>query len=113
MDIRPRHIILTLVVFLVLTVSLRPELISMFFILVFVGIVPGTQLTIPSWVTMLGFVIALAFGIRWLFDQPVYHPVTTSKEKSLRAAARKRVLKHTAIRSAPRRHYKKQTAKIY
>ena len=112
MDIRPRHFIIASVVFLVLAVIAKPELISLFFVLVFVGIVPGTQLTIPSWVTMLGFVIALALGIRWLLDQPVYHPVATSKEKSLRTAARKRVLKQTATRTVTRRHYKKQTAKI-
>lgn len=112
MDIRPRHFSIAFVVFVGLAVIAKPELISMFFILVFVGVVPGTQITIPSWVSMLGFVIALIFGIRWLFDQPIYHPVTTPKEKSLRAAARRRVLRQTSARTAPRRHYKKQPAKV-
>lgn len=112
MDIRSRHIIFALVVFLVLAVIIKPELISMFFILVFVGVVPGTQITIPSWVPMLGFIVALIMSIRWLLDQPIYHPVATSKDKSLRAAARKRVLKQTSTRIVTRRHYKKQPAKV-
>lgn len=112
MDIRPRHIIFALAVFLGLAVIIKPELISMLFVLVFLGVVPGTDITIPAWVPMLGFTVALIFSIRWLLDQPVYHPVATAKDRSLRASARRRVLKQTSPRIVTRRHLKKLPVKV-
>lgn len=111
MDIRRHHILTALVVFTVVALILKPDLLSTLFIIFFMGIVPGTAITLPWWLTLSVFTIALLFSIRWLLTRPGYHPVTTSSERSQRHIARKRVLKQTATRKQPTRRYKKQPAK--
>lgn len=110
MEIRRHPILISLIVISVLILFMYPELFSALFVLVFMGVVPGTAITLPSWVTLSLFVIALIFGIRWLLDQPSYRPVATHQDLSRRAAARKRVLKQTSRRASSHR-YRKQTAK--
>ncbi|TAH33288.1 hypothetical protein EYC58_01510 [Candidatus Saccharibacteria bacterium] len=112
MDIRRWHITTALMACALLTLLLKPDLLSTLFIIFFMGIVPGTAITLPWWATLSVFAIALLFSIRWLLTRPGYHAVTTAKDRSDRHAARKRVLKQTATRSKhPQRRYKKQTAK--
>lgn len=111
MDIRRTHIIVAIVVFALCALLLNPGLLSAIFVFLFLGIVPGTDITLPWWVMILAFLIALAFGIRWLLDQPVYQPVATNKDLALRRTARKRVLKQTSTRKSAAKRYKKQTVK--
>ena len=111
MDIRRSHIIIALAVFALLVLIIKPEILSALFVFLFLGIVPGTDITLPWWVMILAFLIALAFGIRWLLDQPHYQPVATNKDRALRRSARKRVLKQTSTRRTAAKRYKKQTAK--
>ncbi len=111
MDIRRIALIIVLVVFSLVALLLKPDLLSTLFILFFMGIVPGTAITLPWWLNLSVFTIALLLSIRWLLTRPGYHPVTTSSERSQRHIARKRVLKQTATRKQPTRRYKKQPAK--
>ena len=112
MDIRRRHILIALVVFTVVALILKPDLLSTLFIILFMGVVPGTAITLPWWLTLSVFMIALAFSVRWLLTRPAYHPVTTPSDRSQRHAARKRVLKQTTAHKQPQRRYKKQPVKV-
>lgn len=113
MDIRRKHIIIAAVVFMLLAFILKPNLLSIIFVFIFLGIIPGTDITLPWWVAILGFLFALVLGIRWLLHQPVYQPVATTKDKSLRHTARKRVLKQTSARkTTTTRRYKKHPVKV-
>ncbi len=112
MDIRRSHIIIALAVFALFVLLLNPSFLSTIFVFLFLGIVPGTDITLPWWVMILAFLVALAFGIRWLLDQPVYQPVATNKDRALRHAARKRVLKQTSTRKSTAKRYKKQPVKV-
>lgn len=112
MDIRRNHIIIAAAVFALIALLLNPGLLSAIFVFLFMGIVPGTDITLPWWVTLLGFFAALALGVRWLLDQPVYQPVATNKDLALRRTARKRVLKKTSARKTTAKRYKKQIARV-
>lgn len=114
MNIRRRYIIISLAVFVALSVIIKTDAISKLFVLLFMGIVPGTDVVLPWWVTVFGFFIALALSIRWLLDQPMYHHETTTKDRARRNTARKRVLKQTTKHKPTKskaRQYKKQAAK--
>lgn len=111
MDIRRRHIIIAIVVFALVAVLIKPNIVSAFFVFIFMGIVPGTNYTLPSWVSLLGLFLALMLSIRWLLYQPTYQPVATTKDRALRHAARRRVLKQTSVRTSAADATKKQTAK--
>ena len=91
------HLALSIIVILALFVSitLRPDLIALLFALVFLGFIPGTTATIPSWVTLGVMTLLVVAGVRWIFDEPVYRSSATPKDLSRRAAARRKVLRRT------------------
>lgn len=102
-----RHIVFTIlaVAACLIAVIIRPDIIAAVIALVFVGIVPGTTLTIPSWVTLSIMLVLLIMAIRWVFDEPVYRPQATNKDLARRATARRKVIRHTstARRTAARK----------
>ncbi len=112
MDIRRRHIIIAIVVFAMVAILIKPSILSALFVFIFMGIVPGTNYTLPSWVSLLGLFLALMLSIRWLLYQPTYQPVATTKDRALRHAARRRVLKLTTPRTVAVKRLKKQPVKI-
>nr|ALS89055.1 ABC transporter transmembrane region protein [uncultured bacterium] len=114
MQIRPRYITLALVAIVVLALVIKPELISALFVFVFLGVIPGTQMTVPAWLSLVAFAAVFVLAIRWLLDTPVYRPAMNSQDKTRRHAARRRVLKQSAANSRKTSHsrYKKRPAQV-
>lgn len=96
-----RHIILGAVACITCLVALmmRPDILGALIVFVFLGMVPGTDITLPWWVTLGAMAIALIFAIRWVFDEPVYRPIATPKDRARRVTARRKVIKQTSSRA--------------
>lgn len=93
------HVAITLIAALAcfVAVIIRPDLIATVFAFVFLGYVPGTDFTIPSWVSLAIMTILVVLGFRWIFDEPVYRTLATPKDLSRRASARRKVLRRTRV----------------
>lgn len=79
------------------------NLLGALFALIFLGMIPGTDLSIPPLVMMLLYPVAIVGAIYWLAHQPLYIGSQEKQEKTARAVARKRVAKKTSRKTATRR----------
>lgn len=80
------------------------------FALIFLGMIPGTDMSIPPTIMMLVYPAAILAAIYWLARQPLYIGSQEKQQKTARAVARKRVAKKTSAKK-PRRQYRKAEAK--
>jgi uncharacterized membrane protein len=87
----------------VIVLVLQFDLLGVLFALVFLGMIPGTDLSIPPWVMMIGYPLAIVAAIFWLVHQPLYIGSREKQEKTARAVARKRVAKKASKAAAKRR----------
>lgn len=99
--------VVAITVFLILAVKL--DLFGAVFALVFLGMIPGTNFSIPPVVMMIGYPLAIIAAVSWLAHQPLYIGSQEKQEKTARAMARKRVAKKTAA-AKTRRRYRKAEA---
>jgi hypothetical protein len=83
--------VLTLVVAVLLIV--RPEILGSIFALIFLGLIPGTDWSIPSLVMFPIYAVVAIITLYWLIRQPLYIGNMSRQEKTARALARKKVLK--------------------
>jgi len=97
-----RKIVAALVIIAVVLLIVRPEILSSIFALIFLGLIPGTDLSIPSLVMFPIYAIVAFFVLRWLIRQPLYIGNMSKQEKTARAIARKKVLK-TKTKKTPAR----------
>jgi len=91
----------TLVAFVIL--ALQFDLFGALFALVFLGLIPGTNLSIPPALMMIAYPIAIIAVVFWLAHQPLYIGSQEKQEKTARAVARKRVAKKTSKAAAKRK----------
>lgn len=77
----------------------------------FIGLVPGTQITLPFWVMWIIFCIIAGVALAWLFNQTLYIGDHAYTEKIAKAKAREHVLKTTAKTKTNRIKRKKPLAK--
>jgi membrane protein implicated in regulation of membrane protease activity len=94
--------IISAIVLGVIILLVRPEILGSIFALVFLGMIPGTTLSLPSLLMFAIYAIAAVLVIRWLAQQSL------QPEKTARARARKKVLatkttRKTVRKSAARR----------
>jgi len=111
MEVRRHHIIIAAIVLAGIAIMVQPSLLSSLFIIIFMGIIPGTSIVIPAWLTLLGFIILAVLAVRWLLDSPAYRPVPTSRDRARRQTARRRVLRHTTGYTHPVRKALKRAIK--
>lgn len=93
--------IVALMVFVVL--ALNFDLFGALFALVFLGMIPGTSLSIPPVFMMIAYPVAIIAAIFWLAHQPLYIGSHDKQEKTARAVARKRVAQKTSKAAAKRK----------
>lgn len=100
MHMNARHVIIASLIALAgaVTLIVYPDIFATLFALIFIGVVPGTSLTIPSWLSLGIMTLLLIVAIRWVFDTPVYRPQATTQDLARRAGARRKVLKHASSR---------------
>lgn len=103
MEIRRSHIFFAISLIALAAALIRPDLIGRSFALIVMGVIPGTPLTIPSWVMLSVFTLALLWGIGRLKDTPVYRPYTSSHDRARRNRARRIVLRKTSVKTSARR----------
>lgn len=74
----------------------RPEVQSELLAFLFLGVIPGTSVTIPAWIIFIGSLIGASALLHWLRDQPLFIGSQEYQEKLARQLARKKVLALTA-----------------
>lgn len=82
---------------LLLIILSRPEVEGELLALLFLGVIPGTSIALPSWMIFIGSIFAASALLRWLRDQPLFIGSHVEQEKLARQLARKKVLAMTAI----------------
>lgn len=87
-----RKVVTALIIAAVFLLIVRPEILGSIFALIFLGLIPGTALSIPSFIMFLIYAGVAALVIRWLVRQPMYVGNMSRQEKTARAIARKKVL---------------------
>lgn len=88
-----QFVISILFVVVLTTIFTQPAFFNAFLALLFLGIVPGTNIQIPFWIMLIvlfggGFIL-----IRWLGSQPLYIGSLAKQEKTAKQLARKKVAK--------------------
>lgn len=82
---------------------IKLDILGMLFALVFLGMIPGTTMSIPPIIMMLLYPAAIIAAIYWLAHQPLYIGSQEKQERTARAVARKRVAKKTSKAAAKRK----------
>ncbi len=101
-----RTLLKVLVIATLLFCIVQLNLLGAIFALLFLGLVPGTDFSIPPAVMMVLYPIAILGAIYWLAHQPLYIGSQQKQEKTARAVARKRVAKKTSTAKSRRRYRK-------
>lgn len=103
--------LLKLIAIIILAIiALRFNVVDSIFALIFLGMIPGTDMSISPVIMMLVYPVAIIGAIYWLTRQPLYIGSQEKQQKTARAVARKRVAKKTSAKK-PRRQYRKAEAK--
>ena len=89
---------ITIVAVASLLLLTRPEIMGGLFAFVFLGMIPGTQYSLPTWLMFVVYILGIMFVIRWLVRQPLYIGSLSRQEKTARAIARKKI---TSRKKAP------------
>lgn len=98
-----RYMIWVLVIVIFAILADKLNVFGALFELVFLGLIPGTNLSIPPVVMMILYPLAILAAIYWLAHQPLYIGSQEKQEKTARAVARKRVAKKTSKATAKRK----------
>lgn len=100
-----RKVVTALIIVAVFLLIVRPEILGSIFALVFLGLIPGTDFSIPSIVMFPIYAVVAILVIYWLVRQPMYVGNMSRQEKTARSIARKKVLakKKPVRKSAARR----------
>ena len=99
---RKPALIIAAVIFL-LIMLFQPNVSGALFALIFLGMIPGTTVNVPSWMMLLGSLIGMVVAIRWLSQQPMFIGNYAQQEKTARQLARKKVLAMSAAPTPIRR----------
>lgn len=96
-------------------IALVPGAFDALFALVFIGMVPFSDYTLPPAVMLALYTLLIVLGLRWIIVQPLLMTDAKKREVIERTKARKRVMKktahtHSATHTAKRKRYQ-QTAK--
>lgn len=65
-------------------------------VFIFLGVIPGTDIVIPAWLTIIIAIVLSICLIAWLKSQPLYIGDMNHQEKTARQLARARVAHKTA-----------------
>jgi len=88
--------IITIGIIVALVVLIQPGVSNAIFALIFLGMIPGTNVSIPSWAMLLMSAIGIILAIRWITNQPLFIGSRIHQERTARQLARKKVLAMTA-----------------
>ena len=91
---KPTLIIAGILTFLI--VLFQPSVSTALFALLFLGMIPGTTTSIPSWAMLLISISGIYLAIRWISNQPLFIGNHQQQERTARQLARKKVLAMTA-----------------
>jgi cell division protein FtsW (lipid II flippase) len=74
----------------------QPAIGNSLLMMLFLGIIPGTSIVLPTWMILLSAVLGSYIAIRWIMNQPMFIGNQEYQEKVARQLARKKVLSMTA-----------------
>lgn len=89
----------------VFVLLIRPDILGVIFALVFLGMIPGTTLSLPFWLMLIVYVLGALIIVRWLAQQPMYVGNMSRQEKTARAIARKKVISKTKKKPTARKSH--------
>lgn len=79
------------------------DLFNSLFLFIFLGVIPGTDMRVPSWAMITLAVLSSALIIRWITIQPMYIGNLAEQERTARQLARKRVAHKISKRPAAKK----------
>lgn len=112
MKIRPL-IIPIIVVILIAAFAIKPVLFNELMALLFLGIVPATNIQIPAWLMIVIYSAIGTLLILWLSTQPLYIGGLAKQEQTARQIARKKVAKKVGKPYVSRRRNTTQKTTIH
>lgn len=86
-----RNILVGVGLLCLIILLVRPEILGALFAFIFLGLIPGTQLSLPFWAMLIIYALGAILVIRWLISQPLYVGNLAKQEQTARAIARKKV----------------------
>ena len=89
----------------------RPEILGALFAFIFLGLIPGTQLSLPFWAMLIIYAVGAILVIRWLISQPLYVGNLAKQEKTARAIARKKATAKKKSSATTRRRQSRKAAR--
>lgn len=91
-----KAILFSIALFALLWLLLKTDFIDSLILLVLLGLIPGTNLMIPTWLMSIIAIVTAIFLLGWLRSQPLYIGNLAEQERTARKLARIRVAKKTA-----------------
>lgn len=112
---RKKAFVLLIAIITIMVLLFVPDVLNALLAFIFIGIIPGTDFSLPMWAMGLFIVITAAVAVTWLSSQSLYIGDRTYQQKQAKAAAREYVLekvsKSPAQKSTPRTRSTRRTAK--
>ena len=106
---------LAIAILAVALLILVPDVTNALLAFIFIGIIPGTDISLPMWAMGLFIIITAAIAITWLSSQSLYIGDRVYQQKQAKASARDYVLekvsKSPAKKSTPRTRSSRRTSK--
>lgn len=82
-------------ILIVIVALVQPSIMDAFLTFLFIGIIPGTAITLPFWLMSLLLVTVAYVAIRWVSKDPIYIGDTPHQQQQNKKAARDYVLRKT------------------
>lgn len=101
-----RYILIILALITFFVVISHPSVAAALLLFLFLGIIPGTNITVPFWVLLPTYTIGAIILMYWLSTQPLYIGSQASQGQTARNLARKKIVPakaHVKKRSTKRR----------
>jgi len=104
-----RSALLTFGIVLAFAVMIQPQTISALIFFVFLGVIPGTDIVIPSWIMLPAFLLLAVLLMRWVIKQPTKAAVTTHARRTTATVATtpRKTIRHQASRRRSIKRYHK------
>ena len=95
-----KRVALVIIVIGIIALLSRPEVAGSLVAFLFIGIIPGTAISLPFWEMTLLFLATALICLGWLNRQPLFIGDKVHQQKTAKLAARKKVIGQTQKLSA-------------
>jgi|GEM_PF-1549603 len=91
-----RTYLVTLGLIGLIVLGTQPQFAAVIIEFMFLGMIPGTTLTLPFWVIGSFYLVVITAGLVWISNQPLYIGDQPHQDKVARALARQKIARQIA-----------------